>query len=510
MLQSKYLENKNTHVFIIEKLRNFAFNLLVRQSERYFFLSSILSCLIWFQITYWGFTTQYQTGILFHFSVGNIIIVILSLFYFMALSQYFLLSDKAFFYYAYYLVFSIGYIHYTIFVKDNVYVLPMPPFDIPHSPSTLLFITYWLYALFAIHFLDLKCTQPDVEKKIRYCSYLFLMMIISARIAAIFYQAEYLIFVHFMLFICILISLYGIGYAFVKLKGTLPKIFFLGTSCYLMGSALGFLFTTQVIDNPFDNFLMKEWPFFTQTGILLEAILFTFGLTYRMRLTEIYKNKIEKELYDNKLKELEFQQHLLAQREHISHDLHDNLGSTLNSISVFSEIAKQQVHQSCPSATPILEKIGQTSRDLISNLNDIVWAVNPKNDQFDNIVLRMRLFAADLLMSKNINIDFDIDDKVSDMTLGIEKRKHFFLIFKEAVNNVYKYADCSELHIHIHNCNGNICMDITDNGKGFDIKNVTPGTGLHSMKERAKLLNGQLIIESSPGKGMQLYLSFPV
>ena len=53
-------------------------------------------------------------------------------------------------------------------------------------------------------------------------------------------------------------------------------------------------------------------------------------------------------------------------------------------------------------------------------------------------------------------------------------------------------------------------MDITDNGKGFDIKNVTPGTGLHSMKERAKLLNGQLIIESSPGKGMQLYLSFPV
>ena len=106
MLQSKYLENKNTHVFIIEKLRNFAFNLLVRQSERYFFLSSILSCLIWFQITYWGFTTQYQTGILFHFSVGNIIIVILSLFYFMALSQYFLLSDKAFFYYAYYLVFT--------------------------------------------------------------------------------------------------------------------------------------------------------------------------------------------------------------------------------------------------------------------------------------------------------------------------------------------------------------------------------------------------------------------
>ncbi|MBK7635760.1 MAG: hypothetical protein IPJ13_16875 [Saprospiraceae bacterium] len=223
--------------------------------------------------------------------------------------------------------------------------------------------------------------------------------------------------------------------------------------------------------------------FHTDRNITGSYIIYLWAYLQNATCRNIQKQN-RKELYDNKLEELEFQQHLLAQREHISHDLHDNLGSTLNSISVFSEIAKQQVHQSCPSATPILENIGQTSRDLISNLNDIVWAVNPKNDQFDNIVLRMRLFAADLLMSKNINIDFDVDDKVSDMTLGIEKRKHFFLIFKEAVNNVYKYADCSELHIHIHNCNGNICMDITDNGKGFDIKNVTPGTGLHSMKER--------------------------
>jgi signal transduction histidine kinase len=304
--------------------------------------------------------------------------------------------------------------------------------------------------------------------------------------------------------------MYGIGHAFIKLHGTLPRIFFIGTSFYFVGSGLGFVFTTEIIENPFTNRIMKDWSFFTQTGILIEILFFTIGLTYRMRLVEMRKNNIEKELFYEKLKELEFQQNLMKQREHISHDLHDDVGSTLNSIAVYSEIVKQYVQQSSPEATQILNKICTASQDLISTLNDIVWAVNPKNDHFENITLRMRLFAADLLMNRNVKIDFEADERLNNVTLSIEKRKHFFLIYKEAVNNVYKYADCSELKVRIYDCTKNICMDIMDDGKGFDHHKNSDGNGLHTMDERAKLLGGDIEIKTSPGNGCKMSLCFPI
>lgn len=476
------------------------------------YLISLVSFVIWSTITYWGYTVQYDHDMLFEFSYGNTIIIVLNIFYMIALSQYLLLNDKAFLFYTFYLIFSIGYIHYTIFIIDNHYILEQPPYFIMHSPSILLFLTYWCYTMFTIHFLSLRETNPDVEQKLKFCSRCFLAMASVQIVSSVLFgnYDETFILTFVLLLFCLIISMYGIGHAFIKLHGTLPRIFFIGTSFYFVGSGLGFVFTTEIIENPFTNRIMKDWSFFTQTGILIEILFFTIGLTYRMRLVEMRKNNIEKELFYEKLKELEFQQNLMKQREHISHDLHDDVGSTLNSIAVYSEIVKQYVQQSSPEATQILNKICTASQDLISTLNDIVWAVNPKNDHFENITLRMRLFAADLLMNRNVKIDFEADERLNNVTLSIEKRKHFFLIYKEAVNNVYKYADCSELKVRIYDCTKNICMDIMDDGKGFDHHKNSDGNGLHTMDERAKLLGGDIEIKTSPGNGCKMSLCFPI
>jgi signal transduction histidine kinase len=220
--------------------------------------------------------------------------------------------------------------------------------------------------------------------------------------------------------------------------------------------------------------------------------------------------RLRDEWTSKKIKELELQQNLAEQRQRISRDLHDDVGSTLNSISVYSEIAKQQLKVTNPESLPILERIGDSSRDLVSTINDIVWAINPQNDKFENIALKMRLFAADLLMPEDVDFDFQADTSLNDVNLSLEQRKQFYLIFKEAINNVYKSAECSTLKVHLELCEKNICMTIVDNGKGFDTQNPKQGNGLKSMAERAKILRGVLEIYSESGKGTRVKLRFPI
>jgi signal transduction histidine kinase len=473
---------------------------------------AMLSIVFFCISTFWGFSIQYQYGILYHFSYGNMVILALSVLYFISLCQYFLLRDNAFWYYLLYLVFNISYYHYAVFFGENPDIVVSLPSFIQDLSGAFLITTYFLYALFTIHFLNLKIEHPKFEKKLRLCAYMYLGLIaIHFILPVLFNDPKHAGIVSFLIiFFCIPIAIYGIGSAFITLSGRLARIFFLGTSFYFIGSVFGFLFATGTLINPLTNQVMKNWTFFTQTGTLIEVIFFSSGLAYRMRLIEIQKNRIEQELLKEKLKELQVQNELIKQRERISHDLHDDVGGTLNSISVFSEIAKQQLCKNHPETTPLLDRIGDASRHLIDTINDIVWAVNPKNDKFENITLRMQLFVADLLMSKNIIIDFHSDTALNSINLSVEKRKHFYLIFKEAINNVYKYAECSALKIEIRLCETNICMTIADNGKGFDGANTKNGNGLTTMNERAKILRGVFDINTKLNIGTTLNLCFPI
>ena len=102
---------------------------------------------------------------------------------------------------------------------------------------------------------------------------------------------------------------------------------------------------------------------------------------------------------------------LAAVRQKIASDLHDDIGSTLNSISVYSEVASQQLDSNKQNAVELLKKMGAASRGMIDNMNDIVWAIHPKNDQFENVIERMQFFAAELLSGKNIPVGFQCDER---------------------------------------------------------------------------------------------------
>ncbi len=191
-------------------------------------------------------------------------------------------------------------------------------------------------------------------------------------------------------------------------------------------------------------------------------------------------------------------------RNRIASDLHDDVGSTLNSISVYSEVAKQK----SPAVVDELEQIGDASRKIIEVMSDIVWTINPKNDTFENIISRMGTLAYNLLKAKNIEHTFNADENLNETKLTLESRRNFYLIFKEALNNLVKYSNATRASITLKKENGLIILALRDNGVGFDVAQTSKGNGLLNMKGRAAEMKAQLKIESEKGSGTNVELIF--
>ena len=189
-------------------------------------------------------------------------------------------------------------------------------------------------------------------------------------------------------------------------------------------------------------------------------------------------------------------------RNRIASDLHDDVGSTLNSISVYSEVAKQK----SPAVVAELEQIGDASRKIIEVMSDIVWTINPNNDTFENIISRMSTLAYNLLKAKNIEHTFQADESLNEIKLSLEARRNFYLIFKEALNNLVKYSNASRASILLTSENGLIKLSVRDNGVGFDVAQTSKGNGLLNMKARAEEMNAQIKIESEKGSGTNIEL----
>ena len=199
---------------------------------------------------------------------------------------------------------------------------------------------------------------------------------------------------------------------------------------------------------------------------------------------------------------------LHAIRNSIARDLHDEIGSNLSNISIFSEVAQEQ-KGTAAETEPILKKINEYSRVSMTAMSDIVWMINARNDGFDNIISRMRSLAAELFEAKNYMLHLHFDEQLNHLSLNMEQRKNFYLIYKEAINNIAKYALCKNVWITLKKEHNTITLLVKDDGTGFDKGVKNKGNGLYNMEKRAETLKGKLAIESKPGEGTEIQLVFP-
>ncbi|MFT4062185.1 MAG: histidine kinase [Edaphocola sp.] len=200
------------------------------------------------------------------------------------------------------------------------------------------------------------------------------------------------------------------------------------------------------------------------------------------------------------------QQQLLKVRENIAKDLHDEIGSTLTSIKILSEVSDKTLDKNPNKVSEFLHRITEQSVVAQQGISDIVWSVKPENDSLEQMVVRMREYAAQTLENKNIVTKISIDEKLLGESLDMLQRRDFLMIFKEAVNNIAKYADATEVNVSLEKMEHQLCLKIADNGKGFDAAQTKNGNGLHNMKTRAEAIGAGFRINSEIGKGTAVEL----
>ncbi|CAN5585147.1 hypothetical protein BH11BAC1_BH11BAC1_12610 [soil metagenome] len=194
-------------------------------------------------------------------------------------------------------------------------------------------------------------------------------------------------------------------------------------------------------------------------------------------------------------------------RNKIARDLHDDIGSTLGSINLYSQIASAKIKQDkMVEVKPILDKIEKSSKEIIEKTGDAVWAVKASNDTLESLILRMEGYAASLLGTAGIQFNIDYDENLLGTKLEMEERKNIFLIYKEAIHNILKYASASKATITIRKSGERLSINISDNGRGFNSKEINPynGNGLKNMKSRAEDIKGSFRITSTEGNGTMI------
>jgi len=208
-------------------------------------------------------------------------------------------------------------------------------------------------------------------------------------------------------------------------------------------------------------------------------------------------------------KKLQQQAACLEMRNHIARDLHDELGSTLTSIHILSQVSRNHLGKDQSQAFSLLEKITEQSRQMQQSMSDIVWAIRSDNDKIENMMVRMREYLSQTLESRDITIRFEAAEELLGCSFSMQQRKDIFLIFKEAVNNAAKYAHCTQMEVSFRMCNSRILLEVKDNGVGFEPDKLRSTNRLNNMRARSASLDGACHIQAAPGKGTTVVLDLP-
>jgi len=222
-------------------------------------------------------------------------------------------------------------------------------------------------------------------------------------------------------------------------------------------------------------------------------------------------------------KDLDRQLMLERERVRISQDMHDDVGASLTRISMMSDLVKNRTDVG-GGAREWLGKISETSRGLMEEMNQIIWALNPRNDNLEGLITYVRRFAFEYLEPAAVSCVFDLPGELPNQSLSVEVRRNIYLVVREALHNVVKHAGATKVIITLTSLPGRqdgfspspsgegaggrgVRLSIRDNGKGFDQDNLEfPGNGLINMKKRMHDIGGEFFIHSHPGEGTEIEL----
>jgi signal transduction histidine kinase len=374
--------------------------------------------------------------------------------------------------------------------------------------KTLLILPYYVYFRFIRSFLEIPRDYPRLNIWIIRMEY-FLLIYAAFDFFYILFTFNRPVQTEIYTIVFSLVFVLTIGFMVYMYRrgGVLIYYIISGSLFVATGHILGLIFSYLEIQRHIELGVPDIFVF-PQAGIVLEVLCFTAGLSYKSRMTEKEKISSQQKLIEQ-LKANELLQNRMQHiRNKIAQDLHDDIGSTLSSISILSDLALRE--NSTSQTLETMNEIKDSSMMLMERMDDIVWSISPRNDSLENLLIRVRHFATTLFEAKGIEYSIDIQKNVGEVRLPEDYRQHIYLILKEAINNLVKYARASQACLEVGFDRECLTLCVRDNGRGFDQATPSTGNGLSGMQRRAAMMNARLSIRSVPGEGTSIGLQVGV
>ena len=442
---------------------------------------------------------------------GYVFLLFLGVMLFQALYviiQWYLVRKGVYFFYVLYIltVFAYYYLRFSTFYSENPSWSLVDAVDLHNFNLILIIVPSIFYLLFASTFVDLKKRDPKLHKAIiSFVIFLCFCVGIQVLLNSIPNDFDKQLPVTVSLFAQVPFNLI----ALVRIARQRRR-----TAWFLVaGSTVAFVahFTANFLPSFIPIKYMVISPLeITMIGVILEVIIFNSGLLFKAKEAE--SDKVHaKNLYIQELKARQVIQTEYSQvRDKISSDLHDDVGSSLSSIGIYSYAARESlINGKTEQAVELLENIKRSAELTMNSMSDLVWATNPQNDSNNKLIERVQSFGFEILGAKDCVFRIDIDEKFIDLPFNQAQRKNLLLIMKEAINNTAKYAEATLFDLSIKVVGSSYTLNIQDNGKGFNLLSDQQGNGMNTMRKRCEELKGKFNISSS-SKGTMISLQIPI
>jgi signal transduction histidine kinase/ligand-binding sensor domain-containing protein len=248
-------------------------------------------------------------------------------------------------------------------------------------------------------------------------------------------------------------------------------------------------------------FFWETW-WFKVAGGLLTA--FSAGGIVYLGLRRKHRHQIQR---------LAAKRALELERGRIARDIHDDLGASLTRISLLSQSSPNPEDE---TTTRVLGQIQTTARHLMRSMDEVVWAIDPEHDSFDDLANYLSSHAQEFLSVAGLSCRLNLPVDLPELPLTAQIRHNLFLAFKEALNNVVKYAEATEVRISMQSIDNFLILTVQDNGSGIDPNapadpiRSNSGSGLQNMESRMKEIGGSCTLQSTLGEGTTVEFKVPI
>ncbi len=237
----------------------------------------------------------------------------------------------------------------------------------------------------------------------------------------------------------------------------------------------------------------RTWWFFTLAFVAIGVV----GRLY-------YNFRVQKKLRSLLQVETIKHEETVKVRKRVAEDFHDQVGNQLASITVLVQLIQAKLSNGNKEVDELLQKLGQFTKTLFTGTRDFIWSIDPKSDNVNEMLIYIRDFGEELFEFSEINFYVDTNDTFdAKMRLPVGWSRHVVFIFKEALTNSLKHANCQNVYLNFNVKEHNFVFELKDDGKGLNGYQEIDGQGmgLRNMKERAKKIRSHISIVSQNGDG---------